>query len=135
LFPYTTLFRSGPGAGQAVADDDDPGPALVDLEQRGCEQAGQEAAVAGSPAAAAERAWASAKAWAATSTSSVISSSENPARRRNFLARWMGFSSSSPRKPPKLKRWSTARWKSRAAFWRSGSLAVRRRSQSEPIFT
>jgi hypothetical protein len=46
-----------------------------------------------------------------------------------------GFSSSSPRKPPKLKSLSTARWNARAPLRRSGSSSVMRRSQSEPIFT
>ena len=65
----------------------------------------------------------------------VISSSVNPARRRKLRARCTGFSSRSPRNPPKLNSLSTAFWKSSASFCRCGSWAVRRRSQSLPIFT
>ena len=50
-------------------------------------------------------------------------------------ASWTGLSSSSPRKPPNAKSLSTTRWNSSARFWRSLSLAVSLRSQSEPIFT
>ena len=64
-----------------------------------------------------------------------FSSSVKPASSRKRRASWIGFSSSSPRKPPRLKIESTVRWNSSARSRRSGSLSVRRRSQSEPIFT
>src|SRR5581483_293924 len=89
------------------------------------------------PPCCAAAAIASASAWAcfAISASSSISASSNPAMARNLRARWIGFSSPSPRKPPRLKILSTVRWNSSARFRRSVSFSVRRRSQSEPIFT
>ena len=69
------------------------------------------------------------------SASESFSSSVKPASSRKLRASWIGFSSSSPRKPPRLKSVSTVRWNSSARSRRSGSFSVRRRSQSEPIFT
>jgi hypothetical protein len=60
---------------------------------------------------------------------------EKPAIARSLRASWIGFSSVSPRKPPRLKSLSTPRWNSSARSRRSGSFSVSRRSQSEPIFT
>src|SRR6266508_1475476 len=86
-------------------------------------------------ASAVDAASASACASTVTSESSSISSLLKPAISRNLRASWIGFSSVSPRNPPRLNSLSTVRWNSSAFSRRSGSFSVSRRSQSEPIFT